>query len=39
MLAKVHPLSLSSASLACTVSFIAPYNTIQRRLLSIGNSP
>jgi hypothetical protein len=39
MLAKVHPFALSSANLACTVSFITLYNTIQRRLLSIGDSP
>jgi hypothetical protein len=39
ILAKVHPFSLSSLSLACTVSFITPNNTIQRRLLSIGDIP
>lgn len=39
MLAKVHPFALSSVSLACIVSFITPYNTIHRRLLSIGISP
>lgn len=37
ILARVHPFSLSSASLACTSSSaIICNNTIHRRLLSIG---